>query len=72
MAPVQVIITRSIYSPSWYCWSKTNRATDVLARVQTSPLPQKKSGEETIFSEGGGTSVHRGRLYTGFINTHGQ
>ena len=65
MAPVQVIITRSIYSPSWYCWSKTNRATDVLARVQTSPLPQKKSEEETsslllpFFSEGG-----RGRLYT--------
>ena len=33
-----------------------------LAFVQKSPLPQKKSGEETllpIFSEGGGTSVHK-------------
>ena len=35
-----------------------------LACVQTSPLPQEKSGEETssplpIFPKGGGTSVHR-------------
>ena len=33
-----------------------------IACVQTSLLPQKKSGEETllpIFSEGGGTTVHR-------------
>ena len=29
-----------------------------VACVQTSPLPQKKSGEE-IFSKGAGTSVHR-------------
>ena len=32
----------------------------VIACVQTSPLPQKKSGEDLpIFSEGEGTSVHR-------------
>ena len=33
-----------------------------VACVQSSPLPQKKSGEESllpIFYEGGGTSVHR-------------
>ena len=33
-----------------------------VACVQTFPLPQKKTGEESllpIFSEGGGTSVHR-------------
>ena len=32
-----------------------------LACVQTSPLPHEKSGEESlpIFTEGGGTSVHR-------------
>ena len=30
----------------------------LLACVQTSPLPQEKSGEE-IFPEGEGTSVHR-------------
>ena len=30
-----------------------------MACVQTSPLPQKKSGDPLpIFSEGGGTSVH--------------
>ena len=38
-----------------------------VACVQTSPLPQKKSEEETtsplpIFPEGGGTSVHRLKL----------
>ena len=40
----------------------TSKDETKLACVQTSPLPQKKSGEETllpIFSEGGGTSVHR-------------
>ena len=32
---------------------------DFVACVQTSPLPQKKSGEELpIFCEGGRTSVH--------------
>ena len=31
---------------------------DMVACVQTSPHPQKKSGED-IFSVGGGTSVHR-------------
>ena len=37
-----------------------------IACVQTSLFPQKKSGEETllpIFSEGGGTSVHRLDLF---------
>ena len=34
-----------------------------IACVQKSPLPQKKSGEETIFSEGEGTSVHRLEAY---------
>ena len=46
-------------------WFVSN-TTKSIACVQTSPLPQKKLGEETllfsllpIFSEGGGTSVHR-------------
>ena len=40
-------------------WSKATQIP--LACVQTSPLPQEKSGEETlsIFPEGVGTSVHR-------------
>ena len=47
--------------------------TSNLACVQTSPLSQEKSGEETssplpIFPEGGGTSVHRLlRTYVGVI-----
>ena len=46
-------------------WFVSN-TTKSIACVQTSPLPHKKLGEETllfsllpIFSEGGGTSVHR-------------
>ena len=39
--------------------SKNIRAPETLACVQTSPLPHKKSVEVTIFSAGGGTSVHR-------------
>ena len=45
--------------------NKSIRSLRFLACVQTSPLPQKKSGEETlhpIFSEEGGTSVHRLRF----------
>ena len=46
---------------------KKNDREKILACVQTSPLPQKKSEEETsplpIFPEGGGTSVHRLRKY---------
>ena len=38
---------------------KSESEAAILACVQTSPLPQKKSGEETISSEEGGTSVHR-------------
>ena len=42
--------------------------------MQTSPLRQEKSGEETssllpIFPEGGGTSVHRLHLTENFENT---
>ena len=38
-------------------WTSGNWSWN-LACVQTSPLPQKKSGDD-FFSEGGGTSVHR-------------
>jgi len=46
----------------WTTFRNLQQAALLLACVQTPPLPQKKLGEETlppIFSEGGGTSIHR-------------
>ena len=55
--------------PHWHIYEtkmavRTGKRSILIACVQTFPLPQEKSGEETtsslpIFPEGGGTSVHR-------------